>query len=334
MNRAPVDPSIADFIQSLPKTETHIHMEGAVPWELLQKTFPGEYEEIPDAWAPDFQYDSFSQFENEILSYAERYYTSPERYYESAKLVFQNHLDQNVRYVETSFHLGIVENIGATGLDILEAIKAAVPDGLEVRVFLGMLRNHYRDDLIPLLDQIHTWDQLDGIDMHGHETIPWGSWTSDVWKRVDDSGKCTKAHAGEFEGSKDVNTALDLTRTRRVQHGIGAINDPATFQRLLDEDVVLDMCPVSNVKLRSVLDVKKHPIRDFFDAGVKVTVSTDDPTVFGNDLVHEFELMMTHLNFSKKEVIQVVRNGFNAALADESLRKLWLDELAQIESQL
>jgi adenosine deaminase len=94
------------------------------------------------------------------------------------------------------------------------------------------------------------------------------------------------------------------------------------------------MCPVSNVKLKSVLDVTKHPIREFFDAGVKVTVSTDDPTVFGNDLVHEYDLLMTHLDFSKQEVIQVVRNGFDAALVDDQTRRMWLDELATIESQL
>jgi adenine deaminase len=334
MNRAPVDTSIAEFIQFLPKTETHIHIEGAVPWELLQETFPGEFETTPDAWASDFQYGSFTQFENEVLSYAHRYYTSPERYYESAKRVFQRHLEQNVRYVETSFHLGIVDDIGATGLDILEAIRAAVPDGLEVRIFLGMLRNHYRDDLKYLLDSVHYWDGLAGIDMHGHETIAWGDWTKDVWQAVANSGKCTKAHAGEFEGAKDINTALDLTGTRRIQHGIGAIQDKATLQRLLDEEVVLDMCPVSNVKLRSVEDVTKHPIRNFFDAGVKMTVSTDDPTVFGNDLVHEYELLMKHLDFSKKEVIQIVRNGFDVALVEDDQRRAWLTELDDIESKL
>ena len=97
-----------------------------------------------------------------------------------------------------------------------------------------------------------------------------------------------------------MNRALDLTKSQRIQHGNGAIQDESTFRRLLDEEVVLDMCPVSNVKLKSVLDVTKHPIREFFDAGVKVTVSTDDPTVFGNDLVHEYDLLMTHLDFSKQ----------------------------------
>ena len=334
MSRAVVEPWIAEFIQSIPKTETHLHIEGAVPWELLQQTFPGEFDFTPEAWAADFRYHNFTQFEDEILSYAGRYYTSPERYHESAKHVFQRHLDQNVRYVETSFHLGIVEALGATGPDILDAIKSAVPEGLEVRVFLGMLRDHYRDDMAKLLDAVHTWEGLDGIDMHGHETIPWGDWTADIWRNVKEAGKCTKAHAGEFEGAKDVNEALDLTKSQRIQHGIGAIQDEATFQRLLDEDVVLDMCPVSNVKLKSVLDVTKHPIRDFFDAGVKVTVSTDDPTVFGNDLVHEYDLLMTHLDFSKQEVIQVARNGFEAALVDENTKAVWLDELAAIESQL
>lgn len=334
MSRAEVEPSIAEFVQSLPKTETHLHIEGAVPWELLQETYPGEFDFTPGAWAADFRYSNFSQFEEEILSYAGRYYTSPERYHESAKRVFQNHLDQNVRYVETSFHLGIVEMLGATGPDILDAINSAVPEGLEVRVFLGMLRDNYRDDMADLLDAVHTWDGLAGIDMHGHETIPWGDWTADIWRNVREAGKCTKAHAGEFEGSKDINEALDLTKTQRIQHGVGAANDPDTLKRFLDEDVVLDMCPVSNVKLKSVLDVEKHPIRQFFDAEVKVTVSTDDPTVFGNDLVHEYDLLMTHLGFSKQEVIQVARNGFDAALVEDSVRKEWLDELDAIERAL
>ncbi|MCZ6675289.1 MAG: adenosine deaminase [Verrucomicrobia bacterium] len=334
MMKATVDPSIADFIQSLPKTETHLHIEGAVPWELLQETFPGEFESIPEAWAPDFQYKSFTQFEDEVLSYAYRYYTSPERYHESAKRVFQSHLDQNVRYVETSFHLGILERIGGAGPDIVDAIKSAVPEGLEVRLFMGMLRNHYQGDLIPLMDEIHTWEGLDGIDMHGHETIPWAAWAGDLWQRVREAGKFTKSHAGEFEGAKDVNTALDLLGTRRIQHGLGAAYDKATFQRLLDEEIALDMCPVSNVKLRSVENVKKHPIREFFDAGVTVTVSTDDPTVFGNDLVHEYDLLMSHLNFTKKEVIQVARNGFQVALVEDSTRHAWLSELDQIELTL
>lgn len=334
MVRASVDPEIARFIQSLPKTETHIHIEGAVPWELLQETFPGEFEYTPDAWASDFRYKSFTQFEDEILTYARRYYTTPERYYESARRIFQRHLDQNVRYVETSFHLGIVDEIGATGLDILEAILSAVPDGLEVRVFLGMLRNHYRDDLAFLLDTVHTWEGLSGIDMHGHETIPWGAWTRDIWRSAAEAGKCTKAHAGEFEGAKDINTALDLTRTKRLQHGIGAAQDASTLKRLLDEDVILDMCPVSNVKLCSVHAAEQHPIRKFFDAGVKLTVSTDDPTVFGNDLVHEYELLMNKLDFTRKEVVQIAKNGFEAALVDEKQRQIWLAELDRIEEGL
>lgn len=334
MSRAIVDPSIAEFIQSLPKTETHLHIEGAVPWELLQETFPGEFDKTPEAWAADFKYDNFTKFENEVLYYAGSYYTSPERYHESAKRVFKNHLDQNVRYVETSFHLGILEVIGCSGPDIIDAIRSAVPDGLEVRIFMGMLRNHYQGDLIEVMDEIPNWKGLDGIDMHGHETIPWDSWAGRLWRRTRESGKFTKAHAGEFAGAKDINTALDLLETRRIQHGIGAAYDPATLQRLLDEDVALDMCPVSNVKLRSVESAESHPLRKLFDAGVKLTVSTDDPTVFGNDLVHEYDLLISHLNFTKQEVVQVVRNGFDVALVDDATRNSWISELESVELPL
>ena len=108
MTPAPSSP-LSDFIQRLPKTETHLHIEGALPWELLHQLDPKRFAQPPASWAGDFRYKSFEHFERELLDMAFAWFTSPERYYEAAKIIFQRHLEQNVRYVETSFASGVIE---------------------------------------------------------------------------------------------------------------------------------------------------------------------------------------------------------------------------------
>ena len=96
------------FIHRLPKTETHLHIEGALHGELLQKANPGKYLLPPVSWEPDFRVDSFAQFENEILVCAGDYFHSADSYHECAKSVFADRLARNVRYMEVSFALGCV----------------------------------------------------------------------------------------------------------------------------------------------------------------------------------------------------------------------------------
>src|SRR5262245_54142323 len=127
------DRSLRDFIQSLPKTETHLHLEGALPFELLQRVRP-EFQSAPASWAGDYKFADFAHFERELLDMAFSWFTSPERYHEAAKIIFAGHVAQNVKYVETSFASGGVEFAGLDGKAVLDAIRAAVPPRLEVRI--------------------------------------------------------------------------------------------------------------------------------------------------------------------------------------------------------
>ncbi len=329
-----IDPGLKAFIQSLPKTETHIHFEGALDWDLLRETFPGEYPETPDSWHPDFKYDDFTHFENDLLSYAFRFFTSPERYHENAKRLFKKQIDQNIKYVETSFHLGMAGMLECDPKEIVDAILSAVPEGLEVRLIAGVVRNETTEGYGAKMDAALEIEALHGIDMHGHETIPWEDWSTVFWDKAREAGKITKAHAGEYAGALDIETALNTVKTNRIQHGLGSVQSIDTVNRLVEQGVALDMCPVSNVKLRAVESASVHPIRQLFDAGVIVTLSTDDPLVLGNELAHDYALLYQHLGFTKKELIQVARNGFQVAQLDESSRNGHLAELLVLENAL
>lgn len=327
-----IDPSTADFIHRLPKTETHLHIEGALPYELLQKLDPDAFREPQPCWAPDFKWKCFEDFEAHLIDHAVQWFTTPERYHEAAQVIFAKHLEQNVRYVEASFHAGIIEFLGIPGPEILNAIRSAAPEGLEVRVFMGMARNCYNDILAPVLEECVNWEGLAGIDLHGVEYLPLEDWTPKLWEKARDHGLETKAHAGEFGPAGHVREAIEVLGTRRIQHGIRAIEDDAVVELAIQSGATFDVCPISNVKLDVIDNIKDHPMRKFFDRGLRCTISTDDPFSFGNTVEDEYAALSGGLKFTNDELKQIAKNGFEVALVDDAIRAKWIAELDQCSS--
>jgi adenosine deaminase len=245
-------------------------------------------------------------------------------------VVFQELAGQNVRYVETSFHLPITQFIRADGRDILDAIRSAAPEGMTVRVFAAMRRIDYTESLAPVIDSLHTWEHLAGVDLHGVEGWALEPWTAPVWRRVAEAGKVRKAHAGELTGPERVREVVEQLGVRRVQHGIRAIEDPAVVDMLLERDVTCDVCVTSNVKLGVVPSYEAHPIGRLLEAGVRCTVSTDDPFCFGGTLSDEYLYLARSLRFTSQQLALVARNGFEVAAMPEPARQEILDQLDEM----
>ncbi len=316
-----------EFIRRLPKTETHLHIEGALPYALLQRLDPEKFAAPQACWARDFKWPTFEAFEHHLIEHALHWFTTAERYHEAAQVIFRKHQEQNVRYVETSFHAGMIEFLGIPGPEILTAILAAVPEGLEVRVFMGMARNSYNETLASVLDGCIHWDGLAGIDLHGVEYLPLEAWTPRLWERARDAGLVTKAHAGEFGPAGHVREAIEHLGVRRIQHGVRAVEDPEVLQLAIDMGATFDVCPISNVKLDVVDSMAVHPIREFFDRGLRCTISTDDPFSFGNTVCEEYQALADHLGFTQADLAQLAKNGFEVAAVDAATRAAWLAEV-------
>lgn len=320
---------LTSFIQALPKTETHLHIEGALPFELLQRVRP-EFRQPPASWARDFKFRDFAHFEEELLAMAFSWYTTPERYHEAAKIIFAGHLRENVRYVETSFASGVVEFLGLDGKEVLAAIRAAVPAGLEVRVFLGIHHNGAGPKMLPVLDQALGWRDLAGIDLHGTEDFPIEPWTAPYWAAARKAGKKTKAHAGEFLGAAFVRRILDELQPDRIEHGVRAAEDPSLLAEIKRRGVALDVCPISNHKLMPGVTLETHPIRALFDAGVTVTVSTDDPISFGSTITDEYVALAERCGFSRQELARLAKNGWQVADVPAATRAAMLAEIDRV----
>jgi len=324
------DSSLLAFIQSLPKTETHLHVEGALPYELLHAWNPATYPAFPGFRERSYRYQTFPDFEQQLLDNALPWFTNAERYHEAAKVMFAQHVAENVKYVETSFHLPVTGFIKVPGPEIIAAIKTAAPKGLEVRVFAGMLRSDISGDLRPTIDQLHTWDDLAGVDLHGYELMPTEPDTAKVWAKLRAAGKVTKCHAGEFDGPARVREAIEVLGVTRIQHGVRAVEDPAVLRLAADCGVTFDVCPISNVGLKVVPDLAHHPLRTLTEAGVRCTISTDDPLCFANSVNEEYLAISHGLGFTRKELARFARNGFEVASMPPVQKKPWLAQLDAI----
>lgn len=322
--------SVRSFIRALPKTETHLHIEGAMPYELLHAWRPSVYPAVAGFHHHDYRFESFPAFDSILLGHALPWFTTAERYYESARLMFAKQVVENVRYVETSFHLPVTQFIRVPGPEIIAAIRSAVPPGLEVRIFAGMLRTDYRGELKSVIDDLENWEDLAGVDLHGFEQVPTEPWTAAVWSRIRQAGKITKCHAGEFDGAHRVREAIELLGVSRIQHGVRAVEDPAVVSLARDRGVTFDVCPISNLRLKVVPTLALHPLRTLKEAGVRCTISTDDPLVFGNTLGDEYCALADEGGFSRADLVDFVRNGWEVADLDAGAKRDWVAEVDRI----
>jgi adenosine deaminase len=326
--------ALRQFIANVPKTETHLHIEGALPWELLERIDPKVFSQTPYFRKSEFRYKSFEQFESILIEHAMRWFHSAESYFEAAGLIFNKHVQQNVKYVEISFHAGMIEFLKLPGKEILQAILDAVPSGLDVRVFLGISRNAYTSYLGPLLEEALHWDELYGIDLHGLESLPMESWTVPFWERARSAGKVVKAHAGEFGPASNVRHAVTEMKVKRIQHGTRSVEDKGVMQLLVDEDITLDVCPISNYKLRVIGNWSEHPIKLFIKNGIRCTISTDDPLSFNNSIIDEYVILHEKLSLRIPELADLIINGFEVADLPEEKKSNLIENVNKQVNQI
>ena len=140
----------------------------------------------------------------------------------------------------------------------------------------------------------------------------------------------TKAHAGELGGVDAVRETVETLGVSRIEHGIAAAQDGEVMRLLKDRGVALDICPWSNVKLKVVGNLRNHPLVALYNAGICVTVNTDDPMVFGQTLTDELRWLVTEMGMSVSDVAEIAGNAFRVALLTEIEREGYLNEIADV----
>ena len=309
------------WLARVPKAELHLHLEGAIPlpalFELVQR-HGGDpsVASVADIQAK-FRFRDFPHF-IEMWIWKNGFLRAYDDFAFIAEAMARELARQNVRYAEVFFSPGRFYQYDLTTRPLALAIRRgldAVP-GVEVRIIADLVRDLGPRQAEETLDQVIEVAADAGIvgigiggSEHAHPPEPFAA----AFERARAHGLHTTAHAGEAAGPESVRGALDALRVERIGHGIRAIEDDALVDRLAASQVPLEVCPLSNVATGVVGDIRDHPIRRLFDRGVRLTLNTDDPGMFGNDLVTEYRTLAEVFGFTADEIRGLILNAVDAA---------------------
>lgn len=323
---------LARFIEGLPKAELHIHIEGSLEPELMMALAErnkvalrfGSIEALRAAYR-------FSNLQDFLDLYYEgmRVLLHEQDFYDLAMAYLTKAASQNVRHAEIFFDPQGHTGRGVPFKTVIDGLARARADaghrfGMTTALILCFLRHLDEADAERTLDEALPWrDRFIGVGLDSSEKGQPPSKFERVFARARGLGLHAVAHAGEEGPPEYVRQALDLLKVERIDHGVRALEDPALTARLAREQVPLTVCPLSNLRLCVVSDLKDHPLRRMLQDGLMATVNSDDPAYFGGYMNENFAAMA----FNRNEIVTLARNGFQAAFCDRETKQRHLATL-------
>ncbi len=254
-------------------------------------------------------------------------------FHEITVAYLQRAKDSGVRHVELFFDPQA--QIGGTlGLcEVVAGIRAGLADGLErwnisSKLIACFWRNAPATEAMELMkvlvEQRH---DIDGIGLDSSEVGFPPQLFTEVFDYARAHGLHVVAHAGDEGPAEYIWQALDLLKVQRVDHGIRSLDDPLLIQRLIDEQMPLTVCPLSNIRLRAVDTMAEHPLPRMLAQGLKVSVHSDDPAYFGGCMDANFDALMEQFAFSTGQLATLAKNSFESSFLDEPSKQARIAEV-------
>ena len=324
------------FIENLPKAELHLHIEGTFEPELMFEIAQRNNIDLPfaDVEALRKAYD-FSRLQDFLDIYYQgmNVLHKEQDFYDLTWAYLKKIHSQNVLHTEIFFDPQGHTERGVAFETALNGIHRALQDGksqlgLSFGLIMCFLRHLDADDAMKSLEQaLPHKDKIIGVGLDSSELgHPPEKFTA-VFERAKAEGFHIVAHAGEEGPPEYVKQALDLLKVERIDHGNRALEDAALTQRIADEGMALTVCPLSNLKLCVVDDLKNHPIRKMLAAGLKATINSDDPAYFGGYMNENFLQLAEAVDLTQVEIATLARNGFEAAFISDDEKYRLTDQL-------
>lgn len=314
---------MADWLKTLPKAELHLHIEGTLEPELMFAL--AERNKIALPWSNIERLREAYNFNN-LQEFLDLYYQganvlkTEQDFYDLTWAYLLKCKEQNVTHVEPFFDPQTHTDRGIPFEVVINGISSALQDAdkqlnISSELILCFLRHLSEEQAFITLQQAQPYlDKFIAVGLDSSELGHPPSKFQRVFEKARSEGLLAVAHAGEEGPPEYIWQALDLLKVKRIDHGVRAIEDEQLMQRLIDEQIPLTVCPLSNIKLCVYKDMGLHPILEMMERGVKVTVNSDDPAYFGGYLNENFQAMIDHLKMSKQQAQQLAQNSFDARL--------------------
>lgn len=335
-----------DFLRAVPKTEIHLHLEGLASrqtiWNLITKHhIPVAGVSSPEDLDRRFQVKSLPEFIDLFLNVIQNSFRDEG----DVRLLIDDARDYLTRnhivYAEIHFAPSAFLRIGHRFdrlVSVLDQGAAALAkDGLEVRFLIDVSRTFGVDNAMRNLELTldHRIPAIIGIGLGGQEASGPAREFVPVFERARAAGLHVVAHAGESVGPESIRDAVEILGAERIGHGVSAIRDPSVMDLLLRWRVPLESCPSSNLFTgHYAKTLREHPIREFFEHGLMVTLNTDDPTIFGVDLLDEYARLVSAGIFDEARTLKLLKNGVEATFLPPDARdRIWTAARREIERQ-
>ncbi len=320
-----------DRFRAMSKVELHLHLEGALrpsTVEELAHRFDPSFRISDWEWTrPGFRFADLSDFVSTMRRMLNLALAEIGDYARVTHELLHDLADENVVYAEPSVSVNRLVRMGLDVGDTLRVVHEARLRAEEERdIQAGIIVAFGRAGGVEIAEacvgSFAEWKTLGvvGIDLHGAEDAGPAAPFADVYRAAADAGLGLRAHAGEALGPESVWEAIRSLGVSRIAHGVRAVEDDRLVDYLAEHRITLDICPTSNVKLRVAPSITEHPIRELFDRGVPVTVSTDDPLIFMVTVSEEYATLSKQLAFTREELARVTAGAVSGAFVGTGAR--------------
>ncbi len=310
------------WFEQIPKIELHIHLEGAIPfdalWKLVQK-YDGDIVSLEDLKSR-FVYTNFAQFIDTWI-WKNQFIREYEDFTFIAEAVANNLANQNIYYAEIFFSPPDFFRHGLKTQSIATAIRAGFDKvaSIEIALVADLVRDFGPESARITLSEINEVKHLGviGIGIGGSEKEFPPELFASLFSKARQLGFYTSAHAGEGAGPVSIWGAIRHLHADRIGHGTRAEEDFDLVEYLAKNKIPIEMCPISNVRTNVVESYEKHPVRQYFDQGIELSINTDDPMMFGNSLAEEYALLVEKKGFTPSEIKKLVLAGIKMSWMGE-----------------
>ena len=320
------------FIQDLPKAELHLHIEGTFEPELMFKI--ANRNGIPLKYASVEELKKAYQFAN-LQEFLDIYYAGAgvllyeQDFYDLAKAYFDRVHSQGVVHAEIFFDPQTHTDRGVRFETVVKGISRAMDAarneyGFSSGLILSILRHLSEESALRTFEEAMAYKKyfiglgLDSSEL-GHPPVKFRR----VFERARQEGLKTMAHAGEEGPPAYVWEALTELGVDRIDHGNRSMEDDALVDELVRRRIALTVCPLSNLKLQVVKDLRNHPLKRMMERGLLVTVNSDDPAYFGGYMNENYEAIAEALDLSADELKKLALNAFTASFLTEDEKEYW-----------
>ena len=313
---------------TMPKAELHLHLEGAIPvptlWELIEH-HGGDPLIKSEAQLVDwFTYRDFAHF-METWNWMNGFLRTYDDFTFASEAVARHLAVQNIVYAEAFFSPSDFRDHGLKPQGIAKAIRAGLDrvDDVEIALIVDLVRDRGPEgtaQTLAAVKDVSADTGIIGIGIGGFEAAHPPEQFADVYRDAREAGFRLTAHAGEEAGPESVWGALLTLGAERIGHGVRSIEDPALVDYLVEQQVPLEVCPTSNLRTGVVAHWDQHPVGRLIDAGVKVTINTDDPAMFDASLAAEFSILEDHFGLDDPALKRLSLAVVESSWADEATR--------------